>query len=159
MAQHHHFAARIRWTGAAHGSTRNYKAYSREYTVEIDGRPPLKGSADRAFLGDPALHNPEDMLIAALSACHMLSFLAEAARKGVAVVDYEDAASATMALERGGGRFTEAVLRPRVTLAPGTDASAVEGLHEAAHAFCFIANSVNFPVRHDATTVVADAAQ
>ncbi|HEU4565888.1 MAG TPA: OsmC family protein [Gemmatimonadaceae bacterium] len=158
MTNQHDYRSHLVWSGAAHGPTRSYAAYSREYTITMDGKPPLRGSADRLFRGDPALHNPEDLLVAALSSCHLLSFLALAARAGVHVTAYEDDASGTMVLEGNGGRFTEVVLRPRVTIAPGGDPALVRELHEQAHAGCFIASSVNFPVRHEATTVVAEAA-
>ncbi|MGE5766412.1 MAG: OsmC family protein, partial [Bacteroidota bacterium] len=108
-----------------------------------------------AFRGDPNLHNPEDMLVLALSSCHMLSYLALAALEGLEVVAYEDSAQGTMQQEGRGGRFTDVLLRPRVTVAPGSDLSRAEALHDEAHRTCFIANSVNFPVRHEAETVVA----
>jgi len=146
----HSYAATLTWTGAAGGGTRDYKSYSREYRVEFDGKPAMTGSADPAFRGDPGLHNPEDLLMVALSSCHMLSYLALAALEGLVVTAYEDAASGTMQQEGRGGRFTEVVLRPRVTLAPGSDLTRAESLHEDAHKTCFIANSVNFPVRHEA---------
>jgi organic hydroperoxide reductase OsmC/OhrA len=146
----HHYEAHITWTGAAGGGTRTYQGYSREYRAESPGKPPVTGSADPAFRGDPTLHNPEDMLVLSLSACHMLSYLALAALEGLEVVAYEDNASGTMQQEGKGGRFTEVVLRPRVTLAPGSDLERGEALHEEAHRTCFIANSVNFPVRHEA---------
>ena len=153
----HDYAARLVWTGAARGATTSYEAYAREHVVEIAGKPPLRGSADPMFRGDAALHNPEDLLLAALSACHLLSYLALAARAGLAVVAYEDDARGTMAFAGGGGRFTEVVLRPRVTIAAGGDEALAERLHDKAHHDCFIAASVNFPVRHEPETVVADA--
>jgi len=146
----HHYETHVTWTGAAAGGTRTYQGYSREYRAEFPGKPPVTGSADPAFRGDPKLHNPEDMLVLSLSACHMLSYLALAALEGLEVVAYEDDASGTMQQEGKGGRFTEVVLRPRVTLAPGSDVERGEALHEEAHRTCFIANSVNFPVRHEA---------
>jgi organic hydroperoxide reductase OsmC/OhrA len=155
MAREHSYSAHLTWTGAGQGPTKDYASYSREYVVRIEGKPDLVGSSDPLFRGDPKRHNPEDWLVAALSACHMLTYLAICARKGIAVVSYEDAASGTMILEGGGGRFTEVMLRPRVTLAPGSDARAAEALHEEAHRHCFIAASVNFPVRHEAETKVS----
>jgi len=149
----HHYAVRVTWTGAAAGGTRDYKTYSREFRADFDGKPSITGSADPAFRGDPALHNPEDLLVLALSSCHMLSYLALAALEGLEVVAYEDAASGTMQQEGRGGRFTEVVLQPRVRLAPGSDLTRAEALHEEAHQTCFIANSVNFPVRHEAEVV------
>jgi organic hydroperoxide reductase OsmC/OhrA len=154
----HTFAARVRWSGAAQGPTTSYKTYSREYTIEADGKPVLTGSADPHFLGDGALYNPEDLLVASLSACHLLSYLAECARAGIAVVAYEDDARGEMTLIDGKIRFREVVLRPRVTVADAARADEALALHERAHAVCFIANSVSFPVRHDAVVMAAQPA-
>jgi organic hydroperoxide reductase OsmC/OhrA len=112
MAQEHHYRARTLWTGAAGGPTADYQGYSREYVVEIEGKPALAGSADPTFRGDPALCNPEDLLVAALSACHLLSYLALCARAGIGVVSYEDTATGTMTLYDGKVRFTEVTLHP-----------------------------------------------
>lgn len=149
-AKPHHYEARLTWTGAAGGGTGDYQSYSREYRVDFAGKASLTGSADPAFKGDPGLHNPEEMLVVALSSCHMLSYLALAALEGIVVTAYADEASGTMLQEGRGGHFSEVVLRPRVTLAPGSDLARAEALHEEAHKTCFIANSVNFPVRHEA---------
>jgi organic hydroperoxide reductase OsmC/OhrA len=146
----HRYAARIRWTGAAHGATRSYEGYDRAYIVEIAGKPTLAGSADTHFRGDAARHNPEDLLVAALSGCHLLSYLAACARAGIAVVAYEDDAEGEMTLVDGRIRFREVVLHPRVTIADAERLDDAVRLHEKAHAECFIANSVNFPVRHEA---------
>ncbi len=155
MARDHHYSAHLVWTGAARGPTSDYASYSRDHVVRIAGKPDLAGSADPLFRGDPARHNPEDWLVAALSACHMLTYLALCARTRIQVLAYEDEASGTMAIEGGGGHFTEVVLRPKVTLVAGSDAKAAEALHEEAHRHCFIAASVNFPVRHEAEVMVA----
>ena len=119
------------------------------------GKPALLGSADPAFRGDASLHNPEELLLAALSSCHMLSFLALCVRARIPVVAYTDSASGTMS-EKAPHRmgFTEVVLCPRVVIAKGADAGKAKALHEQAHQLCFIANSVNFPVRHEAEIVV-----
>lgn len=150
------FDARLTWTGNRGGGTVDYEHYGREWTARVEGKPDLDGSAATKFRGDGALHDPEDLLVIALSSCHLLSYLALCARKGVRVLEYSDAASGTMALERGGsGRFTDAILRPQVTIAAGSDATLAAELHHEAHASCFIANSCNFPVRHEATITVA----
>jgi len=149
-AKPHHYGARLTWTGAVQGGTSDYKSYSREYRADFTGKASLTGSADPAFKGDPALHNPEELLVVALSSCHMLSYLALAALEGIVVTAYEDDACGTMLQEGRGGHFSEVVLRPRVTLAPGSDLARAEALHEDAHKTCFIANSVNFPVHHEA---------
>ena len=155
MAHVHHFEAKLTWTGAAQGGTRSYESYSRDHLIEIPGKPPLQGSADAAFRGDAARHNPEDLLVMSLSACHMLTYLAEAARAGVQVLAYSDQASGTMQLHEGRIRFTEASLKPRVVIAASSDPALAQRLHEKAHADCFIANSVNFPVNCDADVSVA----
>jgi len=149
----HRYAAEIVWTGNRGEGTATYRAYGREHEVRIAGKPPLLGSADPAFRGDASRHNPEDLLLAALSACHLLWYLHLCAEAGVVVTAYEDRAEGRMVQDAdGGGRFVEVTLRPRVTLAPGADAAAREkamALHAEAHARCFIARSVNFPVRHE----------
>ena len=149
MAKEHVYAAKLVWTGAAEGPVRGYAGYSREYRVEVAGKPPMTGSADPAFRGDPALYNPEDLLVGSLSACHMLTYLALCARAKIEVVSYEDEASGTMVLDGNGGHFTEVTLRPRVRVAPGGDLAKARALHKDAHGMCFIANSVNFPVRNE----------
>jgi organic hydroperoxide reductase OsmC/OhrA len=154
MPRAHHYALRLIWTGAQRGPTRDYQSYSRSYRVEIEGKPPLEGSADPTFRGDPARHNPEDLLVAALSACHMLSYLADCARAGIEVIAYEDHASGVMALKDGRMRFVEVTLAPRVTIGAG-DLERAAALHAKAHEGCFIANSVNFPVLNTPTVTRA----
>lgn len=144
----HHYAAHLIWTGAAQGAVESYDSYSREYEVRMDGKPALTGSADPSFKGDPALHNPEDLLLAALSACHMLSYLALCAKYKIAVTAYEDPCEGTLTFEKGQGQFTRVLLKPKVTLAAGSDLEKAKALHERAHGICFIARSVNFPVEH-----------
>jgi len=155
MASQHDYSAAVIWTGASNGPTTSYQAYSREYEFQSPNKPTVRGSADPHFRGDATRYNPEEMLVVALSTCHLLSYLADCARAGVHVVAYEDDASGTMTLQNGTMRFSDVLLRPRVTVAPGTDVAKAQALHESAHHGCFIANSVNFPVRHDATIVVA----
>lgn len=150
MAPEHRYATHLVWTGAAVGPTASYPGYSREHRIEIDGKAPLVLSSDPHFRGDPSLHNPEELLVASLSGCHMLCYLARAARAGLHVVAYEDHATGTMQLAGEGGRFTEVVLHPHVTIAPGMSRDLALELHVQAHADCFIAASVSFPVRHEA---------
>ena len=155
MAQIHHFNAKVSWTGAAQGSTSSYESYSRDHLIEVPGKPPLAGSADNVFRGDASRHNPEDLLVMSLSACHLLTYLAEAARAGVLVVGYSDEASGTMQMHEGKMRFTDVSLRPQVVIAQGGDPALAQRLHEKAHEHCFIASSVNFPVSCDARVSVA----
>ncbi|WP_448203146.1 OsmC family protein [Azospirillum sp. sgz302134] len=144
----HHYSATVTWTGNLGTGTSAYKAYSRDHEITAGSKPVIPGSSDPAFRGDPSRYNPEDMLVASLSACHMLWYLHLCATAGIAVTAYSDAATGTMAEgDAGGGRFTEVTLRPQVTLAPGSDTAKAEALHHEAHEKCFIANSVNFPVR------------
>src|SRR5882724_339795 len=145
----HHFACRLTWTGAARGPTTSRGDYGRDFRVEIAGKPPIEGSSAPAFRGDPARLNSEDLLVAALCSCHCLSYLSLAARAGIAVVGYEDDASGTMKPVDGKIRFTEVTLRPKVLVHAGTDLAKARALHQQAHEGCFIANSVNFPVRNE----------
>jgi organic hydroperoxide reductase OsmC/OhrA len=151
----HHFACHLVWTGSASGGTTSYEGYSREVRVEVQGKAPLALSAAPVFHGDPALLNPEDLLVASLSSCHFLSYAALCARAGIVVLAYEDDARGTMDRVDGMTRFTEVVLRPKVTVAPGSDVAKARALHERAHSICFIANSVDFDVRNEPTIVVA----
>lgn len=153
--QSHEFACRLSWTGAKAGGTESYAGYSREYRIEFEGKPALRGSSAPLFRGDGALHNPEDLLVAALSACHLLSYLALCARGGVVVLDYSDDAWGKMETVEGRIRFTEVLLRPKVTISASSSLATARALHAEAHAVCFIANSVNFPVRHEPTVRVA----
>jgi organic hydroperoxide reductase OsmC/OhrA len=150
----HRFECHLTWTGASRGSTTSYEAYSRELLVEIDGKPPLAGSSAPPFRGDGKLHNPEDLLVAALAECHCLSYLALAARAGVVVAGYEDRAIGIMSKIDGKLRFREVMLRPRVWVTPGVSVDQARALHEQAHSECFIANSVNFPVRNEPEILV-----
>ncbi|NJO79801.1 MAG: OsmC family protein [Cyanobacteria bacterium RM1_2_2] len=153
MTGEHIYRATTIWTGASKGATTSYDAYSREHIVAIDGKLCLVGSADPTFRGNPALHNPEDLLVSALSACHMLSYLALCARAGIRVVSYVDEVMGRMAPSEGKVRFTEVTLRPRVTIELGDNLEQAQALHQAAHETCFIANSVAFPVRHEPIAV------
>jgi len=144
----HGYRVLVRWTGAGETGTTGYGDYARSHTVVVDGKPEIPGSSDPTFRGDRARYNPEELLVAALAACHMLSYLHLCAVHGVVVRAYEDAAEGTMVTDRdGGGRFARVVLRPRVTIVRG-DPEVARRLHGEAHARCFIANSVNFPVEH-----------
>lgn len=152
----HIYATRTEWTGNLGEGTADYRAYSRDHAITAEGKPELLGSSDPAFRGDASRYNPEDLLVAALSSCHMLWYLHLCAQAGVMVLAYHDNAVGTMMeTAAGGGHFSAAVLRPLVTLAAGGNAELAVALHEEAHRLCFIANSVNFPVRIEPTVVVA----
>lgn len=152
----HRYEVSTVWTCGPEGPPTNYETYSRNHSIAIAGKPTLAGSSDTAFRGDATRHNPEDMLVASLSACHMLWYLHLAVVKGIPVLRYEDAAYGIMAETPRPGRFLEVVLRPRVTVRRGGDAALAAQLHARAHEECFVANSVNFPVRHEPVIVEAD---
>lgn len=159
MERSHEYPLTLTWTGAGDEGTVNYRAYGRDHTLVAEGPPPLLGSADPLFRGDPARWNPEQLLVAALAQCHMLSYLSLCARRRVVVTAYTDEAVGTMVESGdGGGGFTEVVLRPRVTVAAPEMVEQAAELHERAHQLCFIASSVNFPVRHEPVVLVADPA-
>lgn len=146
--QTHLYGATVEWTAGTSGGTRR-PGYSRSFLVRVPGKPLLQGSADPLFRGDPGVHNPEDLLLAAVSGCHMLTYLALCAQADVAVVAYVDTAVATMEVQPGGGgRFTSLVLEPRVVVEHEPMLSAAHALHAEAGTRCFIANSLNIPVRH-----------
>jgi organic hydroperoxide reductase OsmC/OhrA len=150
MPARHSYQVSVTWTGDRGSGTSGYRAYGRDHEVAADGRPAIAGSSDPAFLGDPAKWNPELGLTAALSQCHLLWYLHLCAEAGVIVLGYTDDATGTMAEDAGGsGRFTEVVLRPSVIVASAGMVKTAIRLHAEAHAKCFIANSVNFPVRHE----------
>lgn len=155
MNRPHRYRVDVIWTGNRGSGTDGYRNYSRNHVIRVPGKPELAGSSDPTFRGDATRHNPEDMLVAALSTCHMLSYLHMATVAGVVVTDYRDAAEGTMVTEGDGGHFTEVVLRPVVTITAASDPAKAEAAHEAAHHACFIANSVNFPVRCEPRIVVA----
>ncbi len=156
MIGEHRYALSTTWTGNRGTGTSGYREYDRSATISIAGKPDLLASSDKPFRGDPSRWNPEDLLLAALSECHLLSYLHACVQAGVVVIAYEDDATGTMVEDgRGGGAFTEVVLRPRVTVAEATMTDAALAAHTQAHAWCFIANSVNFPVRHEPVVTVA----
>ena len=143
----HDYKARLVWDGNLGEGTSTYTGYGRKYRVQFDGKPDLTGSADPIFRGDANVYNPEDLFVASLSSCHLLSYLALCARSKINVIAYEDDAIGTMVLRPdGGGKFETVTLRPKVTIAKGGDAAKARDLHKRAHETCYIANSVNFPV-------------
>lgn len=149
MDKQHHYITAVEWTGNTGAGTASYRGYERRHEIMADGKPAIAGSSDPSFRGDPSCYNPEELLVASLSACHMLSYLGLCANGGVVVTRYVDRAEGVMMEGAdGSGRLTRVVLRPDVTLAAGSDVARAEALHHAAHAKCFIANSVNFPVEH-----------
>ncbi|MBN9242283.1 MAG: OsmC family protein [Mesorhizobium sp.] len=143
----HRYPVRITWTGNRGTGTSSFRDYGRDHEIAADGKASIGGSSDPSFRGDPARWNPEELLVASLSACHQLWYLGLCAQAGIVVVAYEDRAEGVMTEEPGGaGQFVSVTLRPRITLAPGSDAALAMSLHHEAHEKCFIARSVNFAV-------------
>lgn len=156
MLGEHRYAVDLEWQGDRGDGTASYRAYGRQHAVRAEGKlHEIAGSSDRTFHGDRDRWNPEELALAALSQCHMLSYLHVATLHGVVVVGYTDAATATMHEDgRGGGRIVEAVLRPRVVVAEPGMRQLAASLHHEASQKCFIAASVNFAVRHEPSAVV-----
>jgi len=150
MNQEHLYKLTTEWTGNRGNGTSGYTTYDRNYTVKVEHKNDLFCSSDPAFRGDKTLYNPEDFLISSLSACHMLWYLHLCSEAGVIVTDYKDNATGIMVeTANGGGKFTEVTLNPIVTLTePNMINKAIE-LHSKANELCFIANSVNFPIKHN----------
>jgi organic hydroperoxide reductase OsmC/OhrA len=144
------------WNGNLGTGTSGYRDYSRNYEIVSEGKPAIQGSADPAFRGDRSRWNPEELLVASLSACHKLWYLHLAAEAGIIVTAYADRAEGVMEVGRDGvGRFKSVVLHPTVTVAAGSDLGRARTLHKPAHEKCFIANSVNFPVECEPEIVAA----
>jgi organic hydroperoxide reductase OsmC/OhrA len=145
----HRYRVGLTWEDDSGAGTVDYARYGRRYRVRVAGKPDLIGSADPAFCGDPGLHDPEDLLVASIAACHMLSYLALCARRGVRVLAYADDADGRMTTHARGGRFEAVVLHPRVTIAHDADLELARGLHPDAHEACYVAASCSFPVAHE----------
>ncbi|MBA3646526.1 MAG: OsmC family protein [Gemmatimonadaceae bacterium] len=144
----HEYKSTLVWEGGA-GGTADYATYDRSYRVSVPNKPEIAGSADAMFKGDASKLNPEDLFVAAISSCHLLSYLALCARNNISIASYEDDAAGTINIEPDwSGKFTEVVLRPRVTISSGDLALALK-LHETAHHQCFIANSCSCTVRNE----------
>lgn len=151
----HTYETELRWTGNRGTGTRSYRGYGRDHEVLAAGKPTIPGSSDPGFRGDRQRWNPEELLVASLSQCHMLWYLNLAAVNGVVVTAYTDAPTGTMQEDDdGGGRFTRVTLRPLVTVADAAMLTRADALHDEAHRKCFIANSVGFPVIHEPTSSV-----
>ena len=143
-------------TGNRGAGTSGYGAYGRDHRIEATGKPAIEGSSDPAFRGDAGRYNPEELLLAAASACHMLWYLHLCAAAGVTVIGYEDEPVGTMVESAdGGGQFTRILLHPRVVLSPDADRERASALHAEAHRLCFIANSLNFPIECRPTLAAA----
>lgn len=152
MKSKHLFKAEINWTSNQNPTESTSKFYSKSHKILIEGKPVLNVSAAKAFKGDPELYNPEDLLLSSLVSCHMMSYLYVCSQNGIEVLEYSDNAEATLEVAPdGSGRFTEVRLHPKVKIANFDQIELALELHKKANQLCFIANSCNFPVVHDAT--------
>ena len=124
-----------------------YDTYSRNHEITFKDGVAKTFSAAAVYRGDPTKGDPEDMFVAALSSCHMLSFLAIAAKKRITVLSYDDDASGWLEKEGGKLWMTRVVLRPRIVFEGAPDAATVDQMHHMAHEQCFIANSVKTDVK------------
>lgn len=155
MSKVHEYQVKVTWTGNLGRGTQSYRAYSRDHIIEAKGKPIIPASSDPSFRGDPTRYNPEEQLVASLSACHMLWYLHLCSEAGITVVSYSDPAHGVMEeTADGGGRFAEVVLRPTIQILEQNKVEQAEALHTKANQLCFIANSMNFPVKHEATIMV-----
>lgn len=157
MNGQHNYQLTLKWTGNTGNGTSNYRDYERSYNIVVKNKPDIHGSSDPAFRGDKTKHNPEDLLLAALCSCHMLSYLHLCAIAGIIVSDYIDNATGIMInTSDGGGYFSEVTLNPVVTITENSMIEKANELHKKANKLCFIANSVNFPVHHKPICVIKE---
>lgn len=145
----HLYKTTVTWTGNKGSGTMDYRSYDRDYVISVDGKTDISGSSDSAFLGDKSKYNPEDLLLASISSCHMLWYLHLCSKNEIVVIDYKDEAVGTMEeLADGSGKFKEVTLHPQVLIANQVHIALANKLHLEANKMCFIANSLNFPVTH-----------
>jgi len=151
----HLFKAALNWNSNQNQEDSTKRFYSKSHQIKIDGKPALNVSAAKAFKGDPELYNPEDLLLSSLVSCHMMSYLYVCSQNGIEVLEYSDNAEATLEVSPdGSGRFVEVILKPKVKISNPDKIELALELHTKANQLCFIANSCNFPVLHDASCEV-----
>ncbi|WPO80201.1 OsmC family protein [Flavobacterium sp. KACC 22761] len=147
----HLFKAELNWNSKKEENPSS-KISSKTHQVKIEGKPTLDVSAAKAFKGDPSLYNPEDLLLSSLISCHMMSYLYVCSQNGIEVLEYSDNAEATLEVSSdGSGRFVEVKLFPKVKISNPDKIELALELHQKANQLCFIANSCNFPVLHEAS--------
>ncbi|TPG44730.1 OsmC family protein [Flavobacterium pectinovorum] len=152
MAIKHQFQAEANWVSRQIQENSAKRFYSKSHQINIEGKPILNVSAAKAFKGDPELYNPEDLLLSSLVSCHMMSYLYVCYQNGIEVLEYSDNAEATLEVSPdGSGRFTEVRLNPKVKISSHDKIELAIELHTKANQLCFIANSCNFPISHNAT--------
>jgi organic hydroperoxide reductase OsmC/OhrA len=150
MNRQHNYKLTVKWTGNTGTGTSGYKEFERSHSILVDNKVEILGSSDPAFRGDSKKHNPEELLVSSLSACHLLWYLHLCSEAGVIVLDYSDSATGIMVeTSNGGGQFTEVTLNPTVIVKENSMIDKANELHKKANELCYIANSVNFPVKHN----------
>ena len=143
----HAYQVQVRWTGNDGEGTKTYRSYRRDHAIASAGKPEIPASSDPAFRGDRSRYNPEELLVASLSSCHMLWYLHLCSANQIVVLEYHDTAEGVMQENAdGSGQFVRVTLKPAIKIAKGNDLSKARALHAEAHHLCFIARSVNFPV-------------
>ncbi|MHC0439686.1 OsmC family protein [Flavobacterium sp. 3-210] len=148
----HLFKAELNWTSNKNKEVTVAKVYNKTHQIKIEGKPILEVSAAKAFKGDPELYNPEDLLLSSLVSCHMMSYLYVCSQNGIEVLEYSDNAEATLEVAPdGSGKFTEVILNPKVKISNPDQIELALDLHFKANQLCFIANSCNFSVLHEAS--------
>ncbi|MBY0244740.1 MAG: OsmC family protein [Sphingobacteriaceae bacterium] len=151
MKKEHQYKTNLVWTGNKGSGTMDYRSYDRDFTISIADKPNIAGSSDSIFLGDKSKHNPEDFLVSSVSSCHMLWYLHLCAKNNIIVIEYKDNALGILTEESGeSGRFTEILLQPEVLISDRSQKELANELHIEANKLCFIANSLNCPVKHKA---------
>ncbi len=156
MDKQHHYSLEVEWTGNLGAGTKDYRSYERNHVIRVDNKVVIDGSSDPAFRGDKQKHTPEELFVASIASCHMLWYLHLCSDAGVTVVKYTDRVTAIMVeTADGGGKFVDVTLFPEVMITPGSSKEKAETLHKQANELCFIANSLNFPVKHAATILVS----
>lgn len=157
MHKDHHYEVEVKWTGNAGDGTRTYNGYERSHEIKVNNKPSLSCSSDPAFRGDRSKYNPEELLLASISSCHMLWYLHLCADAGIVVTEYTDHATGTLSLHaNGGGRFTAVILHPRAKVKAADMIEKAMALHEKANQMCFIANSLNFEIIHQPEVIVGE---
>jgi organic hydroperoxide reductase OsmC/OhrA len=157
MAKEHQYKTNLVWTGNKGSGTMDYRSYDRDFVISIENKAQIMGSSDSAFLGDKTKYNPEDLLLSSISSCHMLWYLHLCSSNGVVVIEYKDLAVGTMVENAdGSGKFASVTLNPEVLIAEKAHIELANSLHAEANKMCFIANSLNFPVKHHANCNAAN---
>lgn len=157
MSKEHQYKTNLVWTGNKGSGTMDYRSYDRDFVVSIANKAPIAGSSDSIFLGDKTKYNPEDLLLSSISSCHMLWYLHLCAKHGVVVLEYKDDAVGVLVENAdGSGKFSEVTLYPEVIIADQAHIAIANSLHAEANKMCFIANSLNFPVKHQPSCKAAN---